>query len=142
MVLNHILKTISLEDRSLIGHVDSYVENFAILKENWFLGIGLGSVGPQAAKYIDNPSIPESSFLALWLDGGLIVFLASSLLYLMIIIKNKYNFVSKFLLSLILVLILLPIQFYTEVTIQIALIIGMYIRFIKQLNLKTREYVN
>lgn len=129
MAYHHLLNTITMEDRSLIGHFESFDESMTLITDNWLRGVGLGTVGPHAVQYIDSPYVPESSLFAIWIEGGVFALLSTGLLYIVLAVKNRSNFISHFLGALFLVMLFLPLQYYTEVTIQIGVVLGMYIRY-------------
>lgn len=128
MAYEHLLNSITLTDRSIIGHFDSLKEGYDLIVKHGLYGMGLGTIGPNTEKYIDNILIPESTYISMWLENGLIVFLISMLFYIFLIMKNLNNFISKYLLSLTFVMAFLPLQYYSEVTIIICLVIGLYIQ--------------
>jgi hypothetical protein len=136
MAYDHFKNTLTLKDRSMIGHWESYLESLMLLRNHWLEGVGLGHVGPHAKSYIDEPYVPESTYLAIWLEGGVLVLLGLCIMFLLVFYKNRYNFISKFLVGLLLVMLLLPLQYYTEVTMQIALFMGLYINYIELSRIK------
>lgn len=60
-------------DPSLGGHSDSLLEAFELLMAQPF-GYGLGTVGPRAFRFSDDPILVESFVLLIALEAGVIVF--------------------------------------------------------------------
>lgn len=69
-VATHIKNTLTLEDPSTMGHIESLLEGFAIVGDNPF-GIGLGLSGPRALARSDQAINAESAFFVLAFDVGI-----------------------------------------------------------------------
>lgn len=104
--------TLSGEDSSIKGHIDSLLFSIDLVKENFIFGLEMGRVGPKASMYFNSLIDVESSFLCLLLDVGFIGFV----LYMISVIslmKNKLVFLM--LLAVFPALFLLPVIYELEV---------------------------
>lgn len=65
-----ITRTASMEDTSIIGHIDSLYESFYIASKN-LLGTGFGINGPKASQFTSNPYLVESSYFLIMYEVGI-----------------------------------------------------------------------
>lgn len=92
-VATHIKNTLTFEDPSTLGHIESLLEGFAIVGDNPF-GIGLGLSGPRALARSDQAINAESAFFVLAFDVGIPGTLLYSL-FLLIVILHLLGAVRK-----------------------------------------------
>lgn len=85
-VATHIKNTLTLEDPSTMGHIDSLIEGLEIVRSNPF-GIGLGLSGPRALARSDQAINAESAFFVLAFDVGIPGFFLYCLFLLTVILR-------------------------------------------------------
>lgn len=128
MVLDHAGATVTGTDPSLRAHFAWLETGLEEVVASLPFGIGLGLVGPQATAYTDHAIVPESSFMALLLDGGLPGLLLAAAVFVSLLRISRGMFVRAMLAALVVMGIFLPIQYYSEPVIMIALMIGLVVR--------------
>jgi O-antigen ligase len=128
MVYDHTVATFSGTDRSMRVRLETLDYNLALIQQYGVTGIGLGSVGPQAAAYLDNPLVPESTLIALWLDGGFFAVVLATVTCVALWLAARDNFVRPLLAGLAVMALILPLQYYSEVVQISALLVGLAIQ--------------
>jgi hypothetical protein len=85
-VATHFKNTLTLEDPSTMGHIDSLIEGLEVVRSNPF-GIGLGLSGPRALARSDQAINSESAFFVLAFDVGIPGFLLYCLFLLTVVLR-------------------------------------------------------
>lgn len=94
-ITHYIQGTLSFEDTSMVGHLDSFEKSFLIMKNNIW-GTGLGNNGPKAMRYLKNPILTESSYFLMIFETGIMGFISYYSIYCNILLaairqkKNKF----------------------------------------------------
>lgn len=71
MFINHIFRTITLRDTSVIGHIESTDYAMKVMKNNPF-GVGVGMSGQKALQFMDNALHAENSYFIVGFDLGIV----------------------------------------------------------------------
>lgn len=116
-------------DSSTLGHLASMQTGLSLIGDAGVIGLGLGSVGPEAVVSDVAAVNIESSFLSLWVELGLIGLLFHVLFWVFIFILARPGSAARaIVLFLAIVGFFLPLQYYTESMYIIFLIIGLLLR--------------
>ncbi|GIN09773.1 hypothetical protein J1TS1_39180 [Shouchella clausii] len=84
------VRTITLQDSSTIGHIDSWINDFKFILDNP-LGIGLGLAGPKAFQETGVYLVPENSYYLLAFEVGIIgmcLFLGFNIILFGVLLKK------------------------------------------------------
>ncbi|MBM0065896.1 O-antigen ligase family protein [Alkalicoccobacillus gibsonii] len=71
IISTYVIRTVTLEDTSAVGHLDSMEASKELAYEN-MSGLGLGNNGPKALQNFNYPNLTESSYYLLWFELGLL----------------------------------------------------------------------
>jgi hypothetical protein len=96
-IFDYISRTLTFEDTSAVGHVDSLNNSIRIFQENLF-GTGLGYNGPKALLNFYSPYLTESSYFLMQFEVGIIGFVVYFLIYFGILARaiRKYKTTSLY----------------------------------------------
>ena len=92
----YIQRTFSLQDTSVVGHLNSFETSMELVKNNIF-GTELGTNGPKALRYLTKPILTESSYFLMIFETGIIGLISYFSIYFYIFIdsikytKKKFN---------------------------------------------------
>ncbi len=78
----HLYRTLTLQDTSVVGHIQSWVDALQLVREHPF-GVGIGQTGPRSAVYTGRLWNAESSYLIVAWDVGVIGALAYCAVWLL-----------------------------------------------------------
>lgn len=137
-LITHTINTITLEDPSTLGHIDSLSNSVSFAMKNP-LGVGLGKTGPRASARSGGGINSENSFFILLFDLGMfglflyLVLISLIMVHLYSKIKSKLNSEARLLYSVILSILighmaawnLLPYIVELETTLILFFIIGL-----------------
>ena len=100
----YIQRTLTLQDTSLVGHIESLIESVDVLEKN-LMGTGLGNNGPKALIFNKQPYLTESSYFLMLYEfgvfGGMIYFSIYISKLLIYILKNRNEIICKSQIALI-----------------------------------------
>lgn len=113
--------SVKLEDASTAGHLDSFQTGLNICLDNFWLGQGIGSIGSNTGHYIAKPIVLESAYFSAWAEIGFIAMII--FFYLLMFFDSKNIKSIKIILIYALVAIILPVNYYLELSIIFIIII-------------------
>lgn len=95
-IVNYLIKTITLQDSSSLGHWNSWIEGINFIANNPF-GIGLGVAGPKASALTGEFLNVESSYFLIAYELGIIGLLLFLMFNFSILwaFKKKYKFMKE-----------------------------------------------
>jgi len=131
--MGDLFQQIVLRANSTSEHILKWIEGFQAFKQHPWIGQGLASCGPAARRMMDFPLIPESWFLQVLINTGLIGFSLFVSLYSLIcwklwtIQKNTALALLLVLLSLIVPMQVLHVFEDSSLSYSLFLLVGLYL---------------